>query len=135
MIRGGTFPGKPLCGAFLIHLPHAGHSQREARNIHEKTRLVGGFLNNGVVDKGTVGEFGKPSLVRYPQDLHPAGEIVLTCPVRDLSLFRSKESLRKEVIQPQVPLRLPCYDFVPVADLTVGTTELWPLRVLPAPMT
>ena len=36
--------------------------------------------------------------------------------------------LRKEVIQPQVPLRLPCYDFTPVADptvvgclLTVGT--------------
>ena len=27
--------------------------------------------------------------------------------------------LRKEVIQPQVPLRLPCYDFTPVADLTV----------------
>ena len=30
----------------------------------------------------------------------------------------SSES-RKEVIQPQVPLRLPCYDFTPVADLTV----------------
>ena len=28
--------------------------------------------------------------------------------------------LRKEVIQPQVPLRLPCYDFTPVADLTVA---------------
>ena len=27
--------------------------------------------------------------------------------------------LRKEVIQPQVPLRLPCYDFTPVAELTV----------------
>ncbi len=27
---------------------------------------------------------------------------------------------RKEVIQPQVPLRLPCYDFTPVADLTVA---------------
>ena len=27
--------------------------------------------------------------------------------------------LRKEVIQPQVPLRLPCYDFTLVADLTV----------------
>ena len=27
--------------------------------------------------------------------------------------------LRKEVIQPQVPLQLPCYDFTPVADLTV----------------
>ena len=26
---------------------------------------------------------------------------------------------RKEVIQPQVPLRLPCYDFTPVMNLTV----------------
>ena len=33
--------------------------------------------------------------------------------------FRSGLILRKEVIQPQVPLRLPCYDFTPVADLTV----------------
>ena len=29
-------------------------------------------------------------------------------------------SFRKEVIQPQVPLRLPCYDLVPVTELTVG---------------
>ena len=28
--------------------------------------------------------------------------------------------LRKEVIQPQVPLRLPCYDFTPVAHQTLG---------------
>src|SRR6056297_3688612 len=31
----------------------------------------------------------------------------------------ARNILRKEVIQPQVPLRLPCYDFTPVADLTV----------------
>ena len=31
----------------------------------------------------------------------------------------TRRFLRKEVIQPQVPLRLPCYDFTPVADLTV----------------
>ncbi len=31
---------------------------------------------------------------------------------------------RKEVIQPQVPLRLPCYDFTPVADLTVAGCPL-----------
>jgi hypothetical protein len=30
-----------------------------------------------------------------------------------------EDFLRKEVIQPQVPLRLPCYDFTPVADPTV----------------
>ena len=45
---------------------------------------------------------------------------------------------RKEVIQPQVPLRLPCYDFTPVADLTVvgylpcGLAHR--LRVKPTPM-
>jgi len=27
---------------------------------------------------------------------------------------------RKEVIQPQVPLRLPCYDFTPVTSHTMG---------------
>ena len=46
--------------------------------------------------------------------------------------------LRKEVIQPQVPLRLPCYDFTPVADPTV--VDCLPyglahrLRVEPTPM-
>jgi hypothetical protein len=29
--------------------------------------------------------------------------------------------LRKEVIQPQVPLRLPCYDFIPITIHTFGT--------------
>ena len=27
---------------------------------------------------------------------------------------------RKEVIQPQVPLRLPCYDFTPVTNHSLG---------------
>ena len=47
----------------------------------------------------------------------------------------ARNILRKEVIQPQVPLRLPCYDFVPVTDLTVDIPESVRLRVLPAPMT
>jgi hypothetical protein len=32
--------------------------------------------------------------------------------------------LLKEVIQPQVPLRLPCYDFTPIADLAVDAPLL-----------
>ena len=28
--------------------------------------------------------------------------------------------LRKEVIQPQVPLRLPCYDLVPITEFILG---------------
>jgi len=39
------------------------------------------------------------------------------------------------VIQPQVLLRLPCYDLVPVTELTVGTPDSGRLRVLPASMT
>ena len=32
--------------------------------------------------------------------------------------------LRKEVIQPQVPLRLPCYDFTPITNHTLGACLL-----------
>ena len=42
--------------------------------------------------------------------------------------------LRKEVIQPQVPLRLPCYDFTPVADYTVVKGLKPCLKVEPTPM-
>jgi hypothetical protein len=38
----------------------------------------------------------------------------------DMSAVNRDIILRKEVIQPQVPLRLPCYDFTPVADPTVA---------------
>ena len=33
----------------------------------------------------------------------------------------TRDLLRKEVIQPQVPLRLPCYDFTPITSHTFGT--------------
>ena len=38
--------------------------------------------------------------------------------------FFETEFLRKEVIQPQVPLRLPCYDFTPVMNHTLGACFL-----------
>jgi hypothetical protein len=45
---------------------------------------------------------------------------------------------RKEVIQPQVPLRLPCYDFIPVTSYTLGPCPpcglARALRVRPASM-
>src|SRR5215471_9484119 len=39
---------------------------------------------------------------------------------RDFSKTPPTFSLRKEVIQPQVLLRLPCYDFTPIMDHTLG---------------
>ena len=38
-----------------------------------------------------------------------------TAPIR-----AEPELPRKEVIQPQLPLRLPCYDFVPITGPTLG---------------
>ena len=38
--------------------------------------------------------------------------------------FRFRLLLRKEVIQPHLPIRLPCYDFTPVINPTFGSALL-----------
>ena len=43
--------------------------------------------------------------------------------IPDLPVRATRRS-RKEVIQPQVPLRLPCYDFAPVTELTLDGCPL-----------
>ena len=45
---------------------------------------------------------------------------------RDLAVGKIQPPgiLRKEVIQPQVPLRLPCYDLVPIAEFIFGAYPL-----------
>ena len=48
------------------------------------------------------------------------------CPLRQIDLGLKTQPFgfallpRKEVIQPHLPIRLPCYDFTPVIDLTLG---------------
>ena len=53
-------------------------------------------------------------------------------------LHSSTSRLCKEVIQPQVPLRLPCYDFTPVMNRTVvsdlSCELVYRLLVPPTPM-
>ena len=51
------------------------------------------------------------------------GRVVPSVPIEEFA-FSWRNILRKEVIQPQVPLRLPCYDFTPVADPTVVVCPL-----------
>ena len=50
----------------------------------------------------------------------PGNWIVCPSDVGLTSRFVPKHVLRKEVIQPQVPLRLPCYDFTPVTNHSLG---------------
>ena len=60
-------------------------------------------LGNALKAPLTDGSFFKREVVR-PNHPAEAGDLLL----------------RKEVIQPQVPLRLPCYDFIPVTTHTLG---------------
>ena len=54
---------------------------------------------------------------------------------RRLPEYKSSGIPRKEVIQPQLPLRLPCYDFTPIIDPTFDGSLPYGLghrlRVLP----
>ena len=61
-------------------------------------------------------DFGRVILKRLTRHIDLNERMAKPSVLRPLSsVLRS----RKEVIQPQVPLRLPCYDFTPVADPTV----------------
>ena len=43
------------------------------------------------------------------------------CPTEDYAVFLAQHALhRKEVIQPHLPIRLPCYDFTPIIKPTFG---------------
>ena len=67
-------------------------------------------------------------VVIWPQSVHSVTEVIERSSVKELApQFTSRMSpsgrdiiLRKEVIQPQVPLRLPCYDLVPIAEFILG---------------
>ena len=45
-----------------------------------------------------------------------------TQPHTQRSHAQQNKLLRKEVIQPHLPVRLPCYDFVPIADPTFDSS-------------
>ena len=63
-----------------------------------------------------------------PAEIHPTGINSVTqalkslCPTDRPRRHGAKPLFlpRKEVIQPQLPLQLPCYDFVPVTNPTLG---------------
>ena len=61
-----------------------------------------------------------------PGDIHRTG----SCPLFELKYVSLRTYLpRKEVIQPHLPVRLPCYDFTPLTLHTFGAS---PLSVGPA---
>lgn len=62
----------------------------------------------------------------HPGDIYRTG----SCPLFELKFVSLRTYLpRKEVIQPHLPVRLPCYDFTPLTLHTFGAS---PLSVGPA---
>ena len=68
---------------------------------------------------------------------HCSARSILEC-LKSLAVdgVRCENHSRKEVIQPQVLLQLPCYDFTPITDHTLGASLpcglVWRLLVQPA---
>ena len=57
----------------------------------------------------------------YREDIHRTG----SCPPFELKFVSLRTYLpRKEVIQPHLPVRLPCYDFTPLTLHTFGASPL-----------
>ena len=71
----------------------------------------------------TVATFGSPNR-KNRQAIRSRRQPPQECPKAPRGV-----SFRKEVIQPQVPLRLPCYDLVPIAEFILGA---WLLAVTSA---
>jgi hypothetical protein len=57
------------------------------------------------------------TFVVHPAPTHYRQEPLTASPTPTAQVF-FVVLLRKEVIQPHLPVRLPCYDFVPIADPT-----------------
>jgi hypothetical protein len=64
----------------------------------------------------------------WVDQLGPAFGKGIACAARVIPLYLDNDGqatvavlLRKEVIQPHLPIRLPCYDLVPLANHTLGT--------------
>ena len=103
-------------GAYILPQPHQG-----LRSHHPRVAVLEGTR-----------PLPRENLPVSPPFEHPDPTFVGRGLLTD---FRRKVLLRKEVIQPHLPVRLPCYDFVPIASPTFDGSLPYGLghrlRVLP----
>ena len=87
---------------------------------HPITKMEGHHPSNSSVASGPNSVSGGSFAVAHPALAHYRREPLTadTPPIGVLFVVL----LRKEVIQPHLPVRLPCYDFVPIADPTFDSS-------------
>ena len=96
------------------------------RGLEPRTSSLSGMRSNHLsykpilMKKSSNHKFSKK---HYPQKWYFKYSMRRSCrlPVRPLS-NRFEILLKKEVIQPHLPVRLPCYDFAPVTSLTLTSS-------------
>ena len=96
-------------------MPECCHSEPEAH-----IPCPGRKRNEG----GAIRRAGSSEPQREARSSGPVFQVVPISPSGAKRPSLHQNFLRKEVIQPQVPLRLPCYDFTPVAEPTVVSCPL-----------
>ena len=109
---------------------HKPFKKKETTEVRMTTRSFDVFLAHLFVNVLAFFGYGRQGralkMLRCFLDLHPKNlsKQAETCgPHVSIYRVRFRHLIRyplKEVIQPQVPLRLPCYDFTPVAVRSVG---------------
>ena len=79
--------------------------------------MPGRTFHDGSVSQDRIADFAKRWAV---PDVLQLSEDGCRCGIDRAPGHEASGDSRKEVIQPQVPLRLPCYDLVPIRSFTFG---------------
>src|SRR5437868_2014007 len=95
--------------------PHSDiHGSKLGRQLPQKTEQ-----SNRIPEGIRLQEGGRPLRpTRRPESFTSVRSTGSSHPDRCESTGGRQSLLRKEVIQPHLPVRLPCYDFTPIADPT-----------------
>jgi hypothetical protein len=103
---------------------HAGRARppKEPTRSAGLSKLSSVTTNNVEVDViSRRAPLGRLEAIVSPPDSSPQGAYRGRRPNKQSACWSKSSSIpRKEVIQPQLPLRLPCYDFTPVTNPTFG---------------
>ena len=113
----------PRHSPLALHNLNISHKDARARNKILKGR-VGHIATLGSQDRSPA--FPHNGIENADGDCSLSSTSASTrCPYTRRSSFGYETSgyglLRKEVIQPHLPVRLPCYDFTPITDPTFGS--------------
>ncbi len=110
-----------LCSSQRADGPKSAPERNDAPAGLTSEGRVGAPLQSGTED-GTIFDCRHQEEVPTTGDDHSRTQLAHASTWEFPSTDEKDELLRKEVIQPHLPVRLPCYDFTPIANPTFGSS-------------